>query len=169
MIDYVPSKTVNLSPKDETNWALTIGKFILVFADVEWTSHRWILFLANDRSIKDKALKSTLNRRLKMIYQFIQDAKFSPKVSNKALSLWKEIETLSKTRNTIAHNPIICAPIPSEEPIFGIINVKDTIGSGPYHIHFLEPSVIMTMTNRVKEIVNELENLLVKQNNNPST
>ena len=164
MPSYIPNPSMDLPQKEELLWSTAIGRFVLGFGHIEFCSQRWIQHFATDPLIKDLAIEATFSNRLKLIKKFIQRAKLPPDISKQALKLWKETEKLSETRNTIAHNSLVSGvDKKTGKRAWGIGNIKCMKGPGPFTIPLIQLSTIMKMTNRIFQILVELDNLLAEK------
>ena len=167
-MSFKPNLSVKLTAEQERLWSNAIGGVMLNFGQIEFTSHRWIQHFARDPLLGDLAIDMQFSKRLQLIRQLLARAEPPSDVRSRALELWAEAGTLSETRNTLAHNPVVFAPGPDGELVPGIPNVKQMKGAGPFTVTLLDASRIVHAARRLGEIATELDHLLTEPSNETS-
>ncbi len=115
----MPFAGFELNPKHTDPWVIAIGKFMVNFGGVEWTTFLWIDRLSNDPLLKaqpakpqpegpkELTLEMPLARRIGVIRRLLESRQPGKKLLNEARSAWGKAEKLAQLRNDIAHNPIV--------------------------------------------------------------
>jgi hypothetical protein len=78
------------------------------------------------------AIDMPLGKGIGLVCDLVKRSDLPPDRKARALELWGEVATLSKTRNKVAHSPMCQNPNGSNE--WGIIDVKKMKGIGPYPV-----------------------------------
>ncbi len=86
-------------------WSQSIGGLIINFGIIEFQSLRWIEKLDGVPAAL-KARRDKLSLRINAAVALIPSSSLAEIDQRKARDLWTEVNSLSATRNRIAHNPI---------------------------------------------------------------
>jgi hypothetical protein len=92
-----------------------IGAFVLNFGAAEMATFLWITRFATDLMIRDVAVDMPLGKRIGLVCDLVKRSELPEDQKTRALELWGEVATLSKTRNKVAQSPMCQNPNRSNE------------------------------------------------------
>jgi hypothetical protein len=103
-ISYIESSN-HLAAK-EVLWRVSVGRFILAFASVEWFTFHMLSELPTER-IFESVMSLPFERRLDLVTQLLQQKPLESALLGEANRALEQARQLAKTRNLIAHNPLL--------------------------------------------------------------
>ena len=141
-------------------WSQSIGGLIINFGVIEFQSLRWIEKLAGELAAVG-ARTHKLSRRIETAIALIPSSPLSTADQAKARDLWMEATKLSSTRNRVAHNPICVGRRESTgEAVLSIIDLKKMTPMGQNALEALDRPQITSVALRIREIGQELSQLI---------
>ena len=111
------------------HWYEVIGAFIINFGAVETCSYQWILKLGGKTALNN-SIGPLLGQRIKLLLELISKSNLSPEQKKHFSALWIEISELAKTRNVIAHGPLV-SHTKAGKMQMGILDFKQMKNAGP--------------------------------------
>jgi len=141
-------------------WARAIGKFILNFGLLEFESHMWLLQMSDDPQLfPDK----WFTQRVTRISELVDQRAFDEAWKASATRSWEKAAKLAKTRNQLAHNPLLFGwTDPAEEgtpDLIGILNARSLGDGNSTKKSWIPLADIAEKTNEVATLVEELASL----------
>ncbi len=141
-------------------WSQCIGGLIINFGIAEFLTLRCIEKCSGEAAAL-KIRGEKLGQRISAAKQAIDGSALSEKERQEAASLWEEIRELAKTRNRVAHNPIVLGFSPSlGGHVFSIIDLKKAVPSGRNEMEALDYQQISDVALRVAAISQRLGALI---------
>lgn len=160
----MPFTGFELNPKHTDPWVIAIGKFMVNFGGIEWTTFLWIDRLSNDPLLKELTLEMPLARRIGVIRRLLESREPGKKLLNEARSAWGKAEKLAQLRNDIAHNPIVFGwhgPEEKRTPDFiGSLNFRKVKSGAHTTTPLLEFSALNRGIDEAAAIAQKLHELL---------
>jgi hypothetical protein len=95
-----------MSEMREQQWAAAVGRFMLAFGHIEWTTYVCLVHLPIDRIFpvaKDLSFKA----RVDLIIHVLDDVRFSEPARKAVQAALRKAIELNAKRNIIAHNPVM--------------------------------------------------------------
>lgn len=150
----------HVEPSGVSVWAECVGGLILNFGMLEFQSVRWIEVLSGiDRVIEMRGRK--LSQRIKVARDAFDASDADVAAKAKVAELWDEVADLSKTRNRIAHNPMILGRrVDSGELAWSVIDLQKMRPVGGNVLEPLDPLVIQRVALRARDIALELATII---------
>lgn len=90
----------------KTQWRVAVGRFLLEFAEIEWFTYHIISELPTEK-IFDATKDLPFHRRAVLAEQLLESKGLDQFVTQRAVGLLRRARKLSKTRNILAHNPLL--------------------------------------------------------------
>jgi hypothetical protein len=141
-------------------WSQSIGGLIINFGIIEFQSLRWIEKLDGVPAAL-KARRDKLSLRINAVVALIPSSSLADIDQRKARDLWTEVNSLSATRNRIAHNPIcVSRGANTGEAVLSIIDLKKMSPTSDNPLETLDYSQIASIALRVREIGRQLSALI---------
>jgi hypothetical protein len=135
-------------------WAELIGAFLINFGAAEMATFQWIERLSSAK-VRNNSIDLMLSKRIALVRQLVEQSKLPDDRKKRALELWGQVSDLSKTRNIIAHNPLITHTKDGKTDM-GFINTKKMKGVGPYAIERLLYVDVAREGSRLTKILSEI-------------
>jgi hypothetical protein len=160
----MPYAGFELTSKHIGRWVGAIGKFMINFGGIEWTSFVWMESLSRDDLLKEVAADMPLSKRIELIRKLLDQRALPKKLMNEAKSAWGTAEKLAKFRNDIAHNPIVFGwhgPEEARPPDFiGSLNFRKLKARKPQMTPLLEFTALTRAIDEAARVAQELHELL---------
>jgi hypothetical protein len=90
----------------EKKFAPIIGQAILSFGNIEYFTFQALEYLPNDNIFNSAAVLS-FTQRVDLIIEILKGRKSTAKINHRLITLLEKAKELAKTRNIIAHNPLL--------------------------------------------------------------
>jgi hypothetical protein len=150
-------------------WSQSIGGLIINFGMAEFLTLRCVELLSGKQeaiSIRNKRLSIRITSAKKAI----EGSEMPAQLKKRALCLWSEIESLSKIRNRIAHNPLaVGRHAVTGQLILSVVDLKRMTPNGRNQLDPLVYQEIAGAALRIRDIVQELSLLIEPASDDPST
>ena len=151
-----------MSETQRDAFAGMVGGLLLNFGSLEFISYRWAEVLSTDKVVRDLAIEMPLARRIGLIKRLIERSALADGEKQNALSLWNEVLELAKTRNTLAHNPLLERTEQDGSTTFGVINFREMKGTGPFALCPVLPTDVHSAGCRAGALVGLLTTFMSK-------
>lgn len=150
----------HVEPDNVSVWAECVGGLILNFGMLEFQSVRWIEVLSGvDRVLEMRSRK--LSQRIRDARDAFSASAADPETKTKVSELWDEATELAKTRNRIAHNPMVLGRrVDSGELAWSVIDLQKMRPIGGNVLEPLDPLAIQGVALRVRDIALELSAII---------
>jgi hypothetical protein len=135
-------------------WSELIGAFLINFGAAEMATFQWIERFSSAK-VRSNSIDLILSKRIALVCQLVERSSLPDDRKKQALELWGQVSELSKTRNIIAHNPLISHAKDGRTDM-GYINTKKMKGVGP---HAIEPLLLLEIAregSRLAKILPEI-------------
>lgn len=141
-------------------WAECVGGLILNFGTLEFQSVRWIeVLLGCDRVIEMRGKK--LSKRIEVARDAFEESNTDDQTKERVAELWDEATELAKTRNRIAHNPMVLGhKVDGGELVWSIIDLQKMKLVGGNVLEPLDPPAIQGVALRIRAITLELSAII---------
>jgi hypothetical protein len=150
-------------------WSQSIGGLIINFGMAEFLTLRCVELLSGKQEaigIRNKRLSIWITSAKKAI----EGSEMPAQLKERALYLWSELESLSKIRNRIAHNPLaVGRHAATGQLIFSVVDLKRMTPNGRNQLDPLVYQEIAGAALRIRDIVQELSLLIEPASDDPST
>ena len=103
-ISYI-EKSNHLAAK-QVLWRVAIGRFVLGFGEIEWFTFHMLSELPTER-ILESTISLRFAQRLDLVIQLLREKNLDAEVTERTIALLQQARELTKTRNLIAHNPLL--------------------------------------------------------------
>jgi len=135
-------------------WSELIGAFLINFGAAEMATFQWIERFSSAKA-RNNSIDLILSKRIALVRQLVEQSKLPDDRKKRALELWGQVSELSKTRNIIAHNPLISHTKDGKTDM-GFINTRKMKGVGPYAIEPLLFVDVAREGSRLAKILPEI-------------
>ena len=135
-------------------WSELIGAFLINFGAAEMATFQWITKFSS-ATARSSSIDLILSKRITLVRQLVEQSSLPDDRKKRALDLWGQVSELSRTRNIIAHNPLISHTKDGKTDM-GFINTKKMKGIGPYTIEPLLFADIARDGSRLAKILPEI-------------
>jgi hypothetical protein len=143
-------------------WAERIGKIILNFSGIEFSSYMWLVQLSENPDLIDSFTKMHFSKRVEKIKSLITERSCNDNWETESNSYWDIALDLATKRNRMAHNPLMFGwtnGIETGEPDFiGIMNMKKN--NEGLEEPILKKDLIDEYINKIVEVAKKLDLLL---------
>jgi hypothetical protein len=153
-----------INPRHTDPWVTAIGKFMVNFGGVEWTTFLWIDRLSDDVVLKELTIEMPLSRRIDVVKKLLERRDLPKKFLQDSKSAWGRAEKLAKLRNDLAHNPVVFGWHGSEEqraPDFiGSLNFRKAKAGVPRATPILELAALNRGVDEAAAVAQKLHTIL---------
>jgi hypothetical protein len=87
-------------------WRAVIGKAIVCFGELELITYKCLAHIPTDK-ISETSSRLQFARRVDLIVEILEGRNPLPKVVSDFVAMLKRAKELAKTRNDVAHNPVM--------------------------------------------------------------
>lgn len=144
-------------------WEALVGKAILRFGDIELISIRCLAAIPSDK-IAESATKLEFGRRAELLIEILESRSVRSQWESEILSGMKQAKALAKTRNLIAHNPVMLDLYVNDEDTESY--AAHAITSARSENHSIDLTELQEFTAKVEELASELWMALLKLQGN---
>lgn len=88
------------------DWIAAVGRAMVSFAEIELVTYKCLAHIPSDK-IYQSSSRLEFSRRVDLIVEILEGPSPQPKVILDFITLLKSAKELAKTRNDIAHNPVM--------------------------------------------------------------
>lgn len=99
-------ESIKLSEKEETNASVIVGQLFLNFGNLEYIAFL-LLHEFGNKTQRERVFGMKISERIKDIEKIAHHLKISADKQKCIIDVFKELKTLSQTRNTVAHGPYL--------------------------------------------------------------
>lgn len=148
-------KSIKLSEKDEREASFIVGQLFLNFGNLEFAAFLLLHDFGN-KTHKERVFKMKISERIKDIETIVHDLKISQEKRNCIVEVFRELKTLSKTRNTVAHGPFVIA----DDTKRGFMDLQKSKGKVPGTVSILTLSGIHKVNLRLVALFEKIQPII---------